>query len=84
MKRVLLVVTAFAAVWAAACNGGGSTTVTPPPPTTGFTNASLKGTYVFSMTGSTADPNFGVSSFSRVGVFIADGKGDIATTGGLE
>ncbi|MGC1088345.1 MAG: hypothetical protein WA894_07910, partial [Candidatus Acidiferrum sp.] len=36
------------------------------------------------MTGTTTDPTFGTSSFSRVGVFIADGGGGIATTGGLE
>jgi hypothetical protein len=83
MKRFLLAVAACAIAWATGCSGGGSTTITPPPPV-GFTNASLKGTYVFSMTGTTADPNFGTSSFSRVGVFVADGGGNIQTTGGLE
>ena len=84
MKRLLLVVTAIAAGWAGACSSGGGSTITPPPPPAGFSNASLKGSYVFSLTGSTSDPTFGVSSFSRVGVFIADGEGDIQTTGGLE
>ncbi len=82
MNRLLLVLTIAAAVWTSSCSGGSSTPV--PPPSGGFTNASLKGNYVFSMTGTTADPNFGTSSFSRVGVFSADGGGGIATTGGLE
>lgn len=85
MKRLLLVVTAFAAAWVTACSGGGSTGIAPPPPTTGFSNASLNGTYVFSITGSADDPNLGiVDNFARVGIFIADGKGDISTTGGLQ
>ena len=84
MRRLfLLAVAACAFAWATGCSGGGSTTITPPPPV-GFTNASLKGTYVFSMTGTTADPNFGTSSFSRVGIFIADGGGNIQASGGLE
>jgi hypothetical protein len=83
MKRLLLAVAACAVACATGCSGGGSTKITPPPPVW-FTNSSLKGTYVFSMTGTTADPNFGTSSFSRVGVFIADGGGNIQTTGGLE
>ena len=84
MKRLLLVFTACALGWATGCGGGSSTIV--PPPTSGFTNASLSGTYVFSMSGSTIDPNNddAVDGFSRVGIFIADGKGDIQTTGGLE
>jgi hypothetical protein len=82
MKRLLFVLTLFPVVWTSSCSGGSSTVVTPP--TGGFNNASLSGAYVFSMTGSTADSTFGTSSFSRVGVFSADGKGDIATTGGLE
>jgi hypothetical protein len=84
MKRLLLVFTALAAAWASACSGGGSTKVVPPP-TGGFTNASLKGTYVFSMSGTTIDPTLNTDdSFSRVGIFIADGEGDIATSGGIE
>jgi hypothetical protein len=82
MNRLLLVLTIFAVAWTTSCSGGSSAPV--PPPSGGFTNASLKGNYVFSMTGTTTDPNFGTSSFSRVGVFIADGGGGIATTGGLE
>jgi hypothetical protein len=84
MKRLLLVLTAFAAAWSTSCSSGGSTTVTPPPPV-GFSNSSLKGTYVFSVSGSTIDPAAQtVDNFSRVGVFIADGGGNIETTGGLE
>ncbi len=85
MKRFLLVFLASAVGWAAGCSSGGSTPP-PPPPVVGFNNASLKGTYVFSMSGTTLDNTSaaGESSFSRVGIFIADGKGDIATTGGIE
>src|SRR5271170_7326826 len=84
MKRLLLAFAAFAAAWASACSGGGSTPVVPPP-AGGFTNASLKGTYVFSLSGRTIDPTLGTDdNFSRVGIFIADGEGDIATTGGIE
>jgi hypothetical protein len=83
MKRLMLVFTAFAAAWVSACSGGGSNTIVPPP-SGGFSNANLKGTYVFSMTGTTVDQQAGTSLFSRIGVFTADGKGDIAATGGLE
>jgi hypothetical protein len=82
MKRLLLVLTVFAAVWTTSC-GGGSGSTPPPPPATGFNNGSLKGSYVFAMTGSTVASG-AVTSFSRVGVFIADGGGGIATTGGVE
>jgi hypothetical protein len=84
MKRLLLAVAACAIAWATGCSGGGSTPP-PPPPQVGFTNSSLKGTYVFSMTGTAADTaTESLGSFSRVGVFIADGGGNIQTTGGLE
>lgn len=84
MKRLLFVLTLFAVAWTSSCSGGSSTVV--PPPTGSFTNASLSGAYVFSLTGTTVDANniAGTDSFSRVGVFSADGKGNIATTGGLE
>jgi hypothetical protein len=84
MKRLLVVFAACALGWVTGCSGGGSSTVVTPPPPVGFNNASLKGTYVFSMTGTTVDNALGESAFSRVGTFIADGKGDIATTGGIE
>lgn len=76
MKRVAFVITILAAAFAAACSGGGSAP-TPPPPTGGFTNASLKGQYAFLMSGQD-----GFGFFGRVGVFVADGNGNI--TGGVE
>ena len=83
MKRLLFVLALFAVAWTSSCGGGSSTVVTPP--TGGFTNGSLTGTYVFSMTGSTFDTNVQtVDSFSRVGIFSADGKGGISTTVGVE
>lgn len=84
MKRILLCIAMTGAALAAACSGGGSVTPPPPPPPTGFTDGSLSGTYVFSMTGTTVDNTLGVSSFSRVGIFVADGKGGISATSGME
>lgn len=78
MKRVLRLLPAIVlAVFAAACSGGGSGP-TPPPPTGGFSNADLKGTYAFLMTGSDTNLEF----LGRVGSFTADGNGNI--TSGIE
>jgi len=77
VKRLLLVATAFFAGVVAGCGGGGGNPA-PPPPTGGFTNASLKGQYTFSMSGS--DPTG--AYIARTGTFIADGAGNIS--GGLE
>ncbi|MGB7849028.1 MAG: hypothetical protein WBL63_25670 [Candidatus Acidiferrum sp.] len=60
-----------------ACGGGGAT-IPPPPPAGGFTNASLKGQYAFSMSG----VDLSGAYISRVGSFTADGAGNIS--GGLE
>lgn len=77
MKRLLLLL-ASALVGVVAGCGGGSSGPTPPPPTGGFTNASLKGQYAFSMSGTDASGAY----IARTGSFIADGSGNI--TGGLE
>ncbi len=66
------------ATFSAACGGGGGSNPTPPPPTGNFSNASLKGQYAFSMSGSDFNGEF----LARVGSFIADGNGGI--TGGIE
>jgi hypothetical protein len=64
------------------CGGGGSSpSNTPPPPTGTFTNASLKGTYSFSMSGTDASANPG-AFLARIGSFVADGNGNI--TMGME
>jgi hypothetical protein len=82
VKRALVLSVCAAALWAGACSSGGGT-VTPPPPPTGFSNSDLQGQYAFSMTGTTADTSTGaVQPFTRVGSFIADGKGNI--TNGAE
>jgi hypothetical protein len=83
MNRLLLILVVAGVAWTTSCSGGSSVNP-PPPPATGFSNASLKGSYVFSMTGTTLDNTFGTSSFSRVGVFIADGGGGILATGGVQ
>ncbi len=80
MKRALILGVCAVALWAGACSGGGGS-VPPPPPVIGFSNTSLQGQYAFSMTGTTAVTGV-VEPFSRVGSFIADGKGNI--TGGAE
>ncbi len=78
MRRGLLLGASLAALWASACSGG-SGTVTPPPPTGPFSNQSLSGQYAFSMTGSEiASSGLTTSNtFTRVGSFTADGKGNI-------
>jgi hypothetical protein len=76
-RLAILCAASALAVFAAACGGGGSSTPTPPPPTGAFSNASLKGTYAFSMSGS--DANLSPGAFiARVGSFVADGSGNIS------
>lgn len=77
-NRIGLFVTFCIVMFAAACGGGGGSVPTPPPPTGNFTNASLKGQYAFSMSGSDFNGEF----LARVGSFTADGNG--AITGGIE
>lgn len=77
MKRLLVFLSAAAAMFAVAC-GGGSSVVAPPTPTGNFSTSSLKGQYTFSMAGE----DLVGGSISRVGSFIADGTGKI--TGALE
>ncbi len=75
MKPLTLVLAAVAALFAAGC-GGNSAPSVPPPPAGNFSNASLKGTYAFSMSGTDAGVNFG-AFIARVGSFTADGNGVI-------
>src|SRR5215469_6975005 len=60
----------------AAC-GGGSSTNPPvnPPPNGSFSNSNLNGNYVFSVTGTAASNDF----VNIMGVFTADGKGNITS-----
>jgi len=83
MKRASFLLVVAAGLWAGACSGGGTIPPPPPPPNNGFSNSSMQGQYAFSMSGSTFDQTTGsVVPFTRVGSFIADGKGNI--TGGVE
>lgn len=77
LKKFALLGALCFALFAAACSGGGSNPA-PPPPTGNFSNASLKGQYAFSMSGSDFNGEF----LARVGSFTADGNGGI--TGGIE
>ena len=64
------------------CSNGTAVVGPPPPPPSGnFSNASLKGQYAFSMSGTELCAGFS-SAFTRVGSVTADGNGHI--TGGLE
>jgi hypothetical protein len=63
------------ALFSVACNSNSAPSV-PPPPTGHFSNASLKGTYAFSMSGTDAAANFG-AFIARIGSFTADGNGNI-------
>ena len=67
----------------AACGGGGSSTPpVNPPPSGGFSNSTLNGTYVFSVTGTA---NAATNDFVTImGVFTADGQGHITNNGLLD
>src|SRR5258708_6608689 len=77
VNRLVPVLTVVLALFAAACGGSGSSFPTPPPPTGNFSNASLKGTYAFSMSGTDASASPG-AFIARVGSFVADGSGGIS------
>jgi hypothetical protein len=77
MKALILAAVAALALLSVSCGGGGSSFPTPPPPTGKFSNASLKGTYAFSMSGTDASVNVG-AFIARVGSFVADGSGNIS------
>lgn len=64
----------FTTLFIAGCGGGVNTT---PPQNTGFSNSSLNGTYVYSISGSNTGGFFTVA-----GSFTANGNGTI--TGGME
>jgi len=81
IMRLLPLVTILLASLTAACNNGGTIVGPPPPPPTGnFSNASLKGQYAFSMSGTElCGPSPGFSTFfARAGSFTADGSGHIS------
>lgn len=66
--------------------GGGTQTAAPAPNNVGFSNASLKGTYIYRVTGS--GNSGGPYPFADLGYFTADGNGNITagredTAGGL-
>jgi len=79
--RLILPVIVSSLALLAGCGGGGSSNPTVnPPPSGSFTNSNLSGNYVFSVTGTANDAP--VNDFVTImGVFTADGKGNI--TGGV-
>jgi hypothetical protein len=70
MKRLIALLVIVGSWGLGGCGGSPST---PPPPTGGFSNASLKGQYGFSMSG------IGLAGayFAQAGSFAADGNGNI-------
>jgi hypothetical protein len=77
VKRLILFLAAAAALFSAACNSNSAPSV-PPPPMGNFSNASLRGTYAFSMSGTDATNTVNFGGFiARVGSFTADGNGSI-------
>jgi hypothetical protein len=82
MRKILLTSISFVALAAlVACGGSSSNIVTtpiPPAPSggnnAGFSNASLTGNYVFAANGVTP-----TNSYATVGVFTADGAGNISS-----
>ena len=77
MRRLLVVAAGALALLTISCGGNGSSNPAPPPVTGNFSNASLKGTYSFSMSGTDASANVG-ALIARVGSFVADGSGNIS------
>jgi len=72
MKSLTLFFTIALATFAAACNSGVGGPP-PPRPTGAFSNVSLKGAYAFQMNGTDVNSH----PISRIGVFTADGMGNI-------
>src|SRR5713101_3256271 len=77
MNRLIFPAVAVLALLTVSCGGSGSSFPTPPPPTGNFSNASLKGTYAFSMSGTDASASPG-AFIARTGSFVADGSGGIS------
>jgi hypothetical protein len=69
---LILALTAMAVL-----SGCSSTNKATPPPTGGFSNANLKGAYVFSIAGTDVSTGAGVP-FAVVGVLDADGNGGVS------
>jgi hypothetical protein len=76
VRNTFIAAAAVLALTLAAC--GGSSNIQPPPASGGFTLASLKSQYAFSMSGLDLSGAF----IARIGSFTADGAGNI--TAGLE
>jgi hypothetical protein len=80
MRKILLTFGSILALLALVACGGGSSSSTPVPSgpsggnNAGYSNASLTGNYVFSANGVTSN-----ASFATVGVFAADGAGNITS-----
>lgn len=70
MKSLFCAAFALLAISMVACGGS---SITPPPPSGGFSNASLKGQYAFSMSGVDLTGAY----LARIGSFNADGTGHI-------
>jgi len=75
-NRLFLPIVGSLLVILAGCGGNGSSAHVTPPPGGSFSNSNLKGTYVFSFSGTdTANVGF----FTIGGSFVADGNGGITS-----
>jgi hypothetical protein len=82
MRKILLTLISFVGLAALVACGDRSSVHTPVPPgpstgnNAGFSDASLTGTYVFSVSGFNSNRSF---SYASIGVFAADGAGNITS-----
>jgi hypothetical protein len=75
-NRLILPIILFTIAILAGCSSSNSAPAATPPPSGGFSTSSLKGTYVFSTSGSDTSGLF----FTMAGMIVANGSGGI--TGG--
>ncbi len=71
-NAIVLLLALSTLLFLAACGGNGNAPATPtPPPTGAFSNSSLNGTYVFSVSGT----DFAGAPYAILGTFVANGSG---------
>jgi hypothetical protein len=75
-NHLLLPIIGFALAILASCGGNGTSAHVTPPPGGSFNNSNLKGTYIFSFSGT---DTVNVGFFTIAGSFVADGNGGITS-----
>ena len=75
MKKLFFPLGLFSLMFCAGCGSSGPGPIIPKG---NFSNASLKGQYVYQVSGTQTDPNTGnVFPYYEAGVFVADGNGNL-------